>query len=200
MPRWDCEGVQLFIAARMPGVWDAAVGLAGVLAGIAAGLDFCRTRRSATPVRWCAGLFGLTAMGVAMQQLSPFQVAHGAAVRRFQWMPFLNYYEFTTTQTVSHSVELLLSYIPLGFGLSLVARNRAARLAAVTGFALTIAVPVEYLQRFVGGRFPDITDIALSVAGALLGMWTATRGWSLFNEQLALLAPRRVTAGAPSIR
>ena len=64
-------------------------------------------------------------------------------------------------------------------------------------YAGAIAAPVEYGQRFIGGRFPDVTDVGLSVAGAWLGMWIATRGWLLFNEQLALLRPRRTVIGAP---
>lgn len=193
------ESVQLFVAARMPGVWDAVVGVVGVLAGLAAGIDFWRSRRAPTPGRWCVGLVTLTAIGVAMQQLSPFQLAHGG-FRRFQWIPFLNYYEFTTSQTVSHAAELLLAYIPMGFGLGVALRTPGARFATVTGVALAIAVPVEWLQRFVGDRYPDITDIGLSIAGAWLGLWIGTRGWLLFDEQIALVTRRRRVAHAPSVR
>ena len=194
-----CEAGQLFIAARMPGVWDAAVGVVGVLAGLGAGVDFWRSRRSPSPFRWCAGVFALTAMGVAMQQLSPFDILRDS-VRPFQWMPFLNYYTLTTGQTVSHSAELLLSYLPLGFTVAVAVRKPWARFATVTALALTIAVPVEYLQRFIGGRFPDVTDIGLSVAGAWLGQWIATKGWTLFDEQLALFEHPLVTPGLPSAR
>jgi VanZ family protein len=191
-----CEGSQLFIAARMPGLWEAAVGVAGVLVGVAAGLDFWRSRRSPTPGRWCVGLFALTAIGVAMQQLSPFELST-SGFRPFQWMPFLNYYAFTSGQTVSHAAELMLSYLPLGFGLALAVSKRAERFGLVTVLALLIAVPVEYGQRFIGGRFPDVTDIALSVTGAWFGMWIGTGGWALFNEQVALVNKRRVVAVAP---
>jgi len=194
-----CEAGQLFIAARMPGVWDAAVGVAGVLAGLAAGVDFWRSRRSPNVFRWCVGLFVLTAIGVAMQQLSPFDITR-TDIRSFQWMPFLNYYAFTTGQTVSHSAELMLSYIPLGFGLALLVQKPSTRRLVVTALALVIAAPVEYLQRFVGGRFPDVTDIGLSVAGAWLGMWIATRGWTLFNDQVTLFNRRKPAAGAPFTR
>jgi VanZ family protein len=51
-------------------------------------------------------------------------------------------------------------------------------------------VPVEYGQEFIGGRYPDITDIALSVAGAWFGLWTATEGWRQFRAQLSLISPR----------
>lgn len=186
------EAVQLFIAARAPGLWDAGIGVAGALAGIPLGMSFQTSRKSP---RWWMGVFGMTMVGVAMQQLSPFTVAPDAG--RFQWIPFLNYYAFTTSETVSHSAELVLAYFPLGFALALSTRHRRNRTRLVLGAALLIAVPVEYLQRFIGGRFSDITDVALSLAGAWLGAWTATRGWQLFAEQIELVTPAR--AGAPLV-
>jgi glycopeptide antibiotics resistance protein len=128
----------------------------------------------------------VTLVGVAMQQLSPFTL--GGTPRAFQWMPFRNYYDFTTSETVSHSAELLLAYLPLGFALALAARGAAARWIVVTASALAIATPIEYLQQFVGGRFPDVTDIAMSVLGAWLGAWTATRGWALFSDEVRIIA------------
>lgn len=194
------EGFQLFIAARMPGLWDAAVGIAGALAGVPVGLSLdrsafvehgrsedhqahARERRWA----WCFVLIVLTAVGVAMQQLSPFTFTV-AASQPFQWFPFLNYYAATSSNTVSHSAELLLAYFPIGFGLALTIARGGPRLAAVTGIALAIAAPVEYLQRFIAGRYPDITDIALSVMGAWMGCWTATTGWRLFVEEMQLIS------------
>lgn len=182
---------QLFIAARAASLWDAAVGIAGALAGIPIGVSFRKSRRSP---RWWIGIFVLTGLGVAMQQLSPFSLADDVA--SFQWIPFLNYYAFTTSETVSHSAELLIGYFPLGFAFALTARRRRTRSLLVLAAALSIAAPVEFLQQFVGGRFPDVTDVLLSLAGAWLGAWTATRGWRLFDEQMALAAPPRA-ARAP---
>jgi VanZ family protein len=186
------EAAQLFIGARAPGLWDAGIGAAGALAGIPLGMSFRTSRKSPA---WWMGVFGLTMVGVAMQQLSPFTVAPDAG--SFQWIPFLNYYAFTTSETVSHSAELLLAYFPLGFALALSTRRRRNRTRIVLGAALLIAVPVEYLQRFIGGRFSDITDVTLSLAGAWLGAWTATQGWRLFAEQIELVTPSR--AGAPLV-
>jgi len=179
------EGSQLFIAARMPGVWDALVAVAGSLLGAVVGAAFLKIRR---PALWCAGVFILTAIGVAMQQLSPFTI--GPAERAFQWIPFLNYYEFTTSETVSHSAELLLACFPLGFALGLAIDRRGARLVAIVAATLAIAVPVEYGQRVIGGRYPDITDIALSVVGAWFGAWAATEGRRRFHAQLAIISRR----------
>ena len=190
------EAGQVFIGARTPSLWDAGIGVSGALAGIPIGLAFLKSRKR--PL-WWVGVFALTAIGVAMQQLSPFTPSE--TPRSFQWIPFLNYYAFTTSETVSHSAELLLSYLPLGFAFALASRRRRKRLRVVLGAATVIAVPVEFLQQYVGGRFPDVTDIALSLAGAWLGAWIATGGWRLFDEQIALVSPQRVmTAGLPASR
>jgi VanZ family protein len=130
-----------------------------------------------------------------MQQLSPF--TRGAELRPFQWIPFLNYYAFTTGETVSHSAELLLAYFPLGFGLAVAIENPRMRLAAVLLSALAIAAPVEWAQRFIGGRFPDVTDIALSVGGAWLGSWTAIEGWRRFDGEIAIISRPESAGGAP---
>lgn len=190
------EAGQLFIAARMPGLWDAGIGIAGALAGVPLGVSFLKSKKSP---RWWTGVFVVTMAGVAMQQLSPFTNADD--VRRFQWIPFLNYYTFTTSETVSHSAELLLAYFPLGFTFALASRRRRKRFHVVLAAALLIAAPVEYLQRYIGGRFPDVTDVALSLAGSWLGAWTATQGWRLFDEQMALASPTRaVPAAVPASR
>lgn len=188
------EGGQLFIAARMPGLWDAGVGVAGALAGVPAGAAFLRSRSSA---RWWGLVFVLTAIGVAMQQLSPFTPS--AAPRPVQWVPFLNYYTFTTSETVSHSAELLLGYFPLGFAFATASRQRRrTRMIVTLTAALVIALPVEYFQQYIGDRYPDVTDIALSLAGAWLGAWGATRGRRMFDEQVALISRPRPAAGAAS--
>ena len=189
------EAGQLFIAARMPGVWDALVGAAGALTGLPVGRSFVKSPKGS---QWWVGVFVLTAVGAAMQQLSPFTFIETA--RPFQWIPFLNYYEFTTSETVSHSAELLLAYFPLGFAFALATRRRRKRIHVVLAAAAVIAVPVEFLQQYVGGRFPDVTDVALSLAGAWLGMWTATGGWRLFNEQVALASPGELPAPASASR
>ena len=131
---------QLFIGDRMPGGSDALVGIVGSFCGLAV------TRALTVITRrpfWCAGLFVLTAIGVALQQLTPFTA--GPQTHPFQWVPFLNYYDFTTSEKVSHSAELLLSYFPLGFAVAMTVRRPSARLATALAATLLIAAPVEVL-------------------------------------------------------
>ena len=189
------EGSQIIIESRMPGLWDAAVGAIGALVGVPFGLAY--SKRPYSPV-WPVALVAATVVAAMMQQLSPFVLA--ADPRPFQWMPFLNYYEFTTSQTVSHSAELLLTYMPLGFGLALATWGTGSRWMFPLGAAFAIAAPVEYLQRFIGGRFPDVTDIAMSVAGTWLGAWIATGGWRLFAADVRVISSHPVVAGSRARR
>jgi VanZ family protein len=89
-------------------------------------------------------------------------------------MPFFSDYEHTTFDTLSHVIELVLLYAPLGFVWSRL--STGGRLAVTVGVLLTtlaIAWPVEYLQGWVVGRYPDLTDIGMSLAGGWVGIRVA---------------------------
>jgi glycopeptide antibiotics resistance protein len=158
------EASQVVLGSRMPGLWDAAVGSAGILVGT--GL-WALSTRIIWPGLWQGLLVAMTVAGVALQMLSPFQWA--SAYRGFSWFPFLGYYTRTTFETLSHVIELALAYFPLGFCLVLGAASR--RRAVVLALALTmlICVPIEYLQGWVVGRYPDISDVGFSLLGAWIG-------------------------------
>jgi hypothetical protein len=53
--------------------------------------------------------------------------------------------------------------------------------------SLIVAAPVEYGQGWIVGRYPDITDIAMSGVGGLLGAWAGTDGEAMFDEVVASL-------------
>lgn len=162
------EGSQLFISSRMPGIEDALVRAAGAVVGVGSSrlLAGGRLRRV-----WLAGFVIATALAAAMQQLSPFTVA--PVYRPFGLIPFLSDYEHTTFETLSHVIELVLLYAPLGFVTRLaISPPRRALLAALL-CTLAIALPVEYLQGWVVGRYPDLTDLAISLAGGWVGVRVA---------------------------
>ena len=158
------EAFQVVLGSRMPGLWDAAVGSAGICIGT--GL-WALSNRIIWPQLWQGLLIAMTIVAAAVQMLSPFESA--PAYRGFSWFPFLGYYTRTTFETLSHVIELLLAYFPLGFCLMLGAdsRRRAVVMALVLTFV--ICVPIEYLQGWVVGRYPDISDVALSLLGAWIG-------------------------------
>ena len=166
------EFSQLFITSRMPGLWDAAVGSVGVLLGA----FFWATAGSFGPsALWRAGLVAMTVGAAALLMLIPFEFS--GHYRGFSWYPFRSYYERTTFEGLSHVIELVLTYFPLGYCFTRGQGGHWRQFTAVLGLALLIAAPVEYLQGWIVGRFPDISDIGLSLAGAALGIMAAeTRG------------------------
>ena len=166
----SCLGAgQLLITSRMPGLWDGCVFAAGAAAGALAWR--ARTRFS-RPAIWDAAIIAATAIAVVLSLLSPFQIS--GTYQSFGWIPLYGYYARTTLQTLSHVIELLLLYFPLGFCLALRSGRNGRRWALVALVALVIAAPIEYLQGWIAGRFPDASDVAVSLAGACLGAWMAS--------------------------
>lgn len=163
------EASQVMLGSRMPGLWDAAVGSAGILTGAAL---WAASSRIPSPRLWQGLLISLTGIAAAIQMLSPFEIA--AEYRGFAWFPFAAYYNRTTFETLSHVIELALAYFPLGFCIPLGIDSPRRALLVVLGTALAIAVPIEYLQGWVVGRYPDVSDIGLSLAGAWAGWRLAT--------------------------
>jgi VanZ family protein len=72
---------------------------------------------------------------------------------------------------------LVLLYFPLGFCLAVWSRSDGRRWLPVALIALAIAAPVEYLQGWIVGRFPDASDVAVSLGGALTGAWMGPAGF-----------------------
>ena len=163
------EGAQVLIASRMPGLWDAAVGCSGILIGTAI---WAASSRVIWPQLWQGVLVAMTAGAAAMQMLSPFEFAD--EYRGFGWFLFLGYYLRTTFEALSHAIELSLAYFPLGFCLALAASSKRRALVTALALTLAIAAPIEYLQGWVVGRYPDVSDVCLSLLGAWAGCQLAT--------------------------
>jgi VanZ family protein len=165
------EASQLFIGSRMPSLWDALVSSIGVVIGA---VLWSVAARIIWPRLWLIVLIMLTAGSAALQMLSPFEIA--AQYHAIGWFPFFGYYSHTTFETLSHVIELLLLYFPLGFWIAMSGERPASKVTAgkpvLLALALTllIAAPIEYLQGWVVGRYPDLTDVALSLAGAWIGV------------------------------
>ena len=156
------EVSQLFITSRMPGLEDLSVHAAGSMTGALLWRWDRRGRwRRAWPVVVSVGI----GVGAALLMLSPFVIA--PEYRQVRWLPFLGYYEHTTFGTLSHVVELLLIYFPVGFCFAQVLPPRSALLTSVVA-GLAMAVPVEYFQGWVVGRYPDVTDVLFSGVGGSL--------------------------------
>jgi VanZ family protein len=159
------EASQIFIGARMPGLWDLAVSCVGIAAGAAI---WSAAGRIIWPRLWLGVLVAATLAAAALQMLSPFHLA--GSYRGFGVFPFFGYYSRTTFDTLSHVIELALLYFPLGFWMGRSSTGRRSDVLTAVLLALAIAAPIEYLQGWIDGRYADVTDVAISMAGAWLGV------------------------------
>jgi glycopeptide antibiotics resistance protein len=164
------EASQVLIGSRMPSLEDAAVGTVGIVLGC---LIWVASTRILWPRLWLGVIVLATATAAALQMLSPFQWT--GVFHSMGWFPLLGYYTHTTFDALSHVLELVLLYIPLGFFVG-VGRARRPVIWAAVGLTLAIAGPIEYLQGWVLGRYPDVSDIGISLAGACVGVWATRLG------------------------
>jgi len=183
------EASQIVIGSRMPSLWDAAVASVGVVLGA---VFWAAAATIIWPRLWLGVFVGMTVVAAALQMLSPFQLTDH--FHSMGWFPFLGYYTHTTFETLSHVIEIGLLYFPLGYWTGAAGAGATAGARAKVGdgaqgagvvntagagrafglglvLALLISGPIEYGQGWVVGRFPDITDVALSLAGASIGVW-----------------------------
>ena len=165
------EASQFALGSRNPGLWDAAIGASGIVLGT---MIWAASSRILWPGLWLGVIVAATAGAAALQMLSPFDWA--ATYRSMGWFPFLGYYAHTTFETLSHVIELVLLYVPLGFFVGGGQPSRWRAVATAAGLALVVAAPIEYLQGWVVGRYPDVTDIGVSLLGAALGAWAGRQG------------------------
>ena len=169
------EASQILIGSRMPGLWDALVASAGVMLGTGI---WSMSARVMWPGLWLAALIAVTAAAAAMLALSPFQIA--PHYQAFGWFPLLGYYTRTTFETVSHVCELMLVYFPLAFWLGDSRRGLWSALARTSVATVLIAAPIEVCQGLIVGRYPDVSDVGVSLLGAWIGAY-AVHGTAAYN-------------------
>jgi glycopeptide antibiotics resistance protein len=165
------EMTQFVIASRAPALQDVIAGICGALAGTVVGPKVLASG-VAVPL-----LIILTVAAAVPFYLQPFDFAavHGA----FGLTPFLAYYQFTTLQTLSHVIGLVLIYAPVGFAIEQSKRRHGATIAVL--LTMGIATGFEYSQGWIAGRYPDITDVGVAVLGTLTGFALARYGVNVLN-------------------
>jgi VanZ family protein len=160
------ESCQILITSRMPALEDAVVHASGAVLGVAL---WTVRRRLTAPRLWIAALVIATAIASATQNLSPFTLE--VARRPMRWFPFLGYYVHTTFGTVSTVIELMLIYFPVGFCMTRTWPDKPRAASWAVLLTLALALPIEWTKGSIVGRYPDITNVAVSGAGAWLGAW-----------------------------
>jgi len=170
------EGAQLVVQSRMPGLQDVVV----IVIGCSMGVWFSRrdlSRVSSTV--WIRIILMATAISVAIQILSPFRLSDGYTA--FNWFPFLAYYERTTFIALSNFIESMLMFFPMGFILQYfnpITKKSILRIGLLT---VMIALPLELLQGWIAGRYPDVTDVLGALTGVFLAVGLCVLWYNEFN-------------------
>jgi VanZ family protein len=158
------EFSQFFVHSRMPGLKDVTV---GVIASVAAVTMMGRTARPSRVAR-SLGVFAAS-LAAALMMLTPLTVQ--AERHPFQFLPFRSYVGARPELAISHAVEVSLAAFPIGF----LAAGLTPRRWVAPLFALVVGALLEYLQGWIAGRYPDVTDVAVFVLGAVAGIAVADR-------------------------
>lgn len=160
------ETSQFFISSRAPSIEDLAAALCGVVIGAAAYPNLVGSRQ--LPALLIVASF----CAAVPFYLQPF--VFSSVYAPVPALLFFSYYERTSLQTISHVVDLMLIYAPIGFCLQWSRRSSALVWSAV--IAAVMASTLEYAQGWIVGRYPDLTDVGIGVLGGVLGAAVARRG------------------------
>jgi VanZ family protein len=187
------EAAQIVIMSRMPSLEDATVHAGGALLG--AWLWTIGRQRSLEPW-WLGAMVIGTAVAVSIQAIGPSDTL---PMQRVYERLFLRTYVRSAVPVLTHLMEVLVAYVPLGFvaGQILTARMRdgAASFMAVL-IASAIAVPIALVQAVRPGMLDSAWDIGAALAGAWLGAWAGTRGARAFSRAVRSWQDSRSTTVA----
>jgi glycopeptide antibiotics resistance protein len=182
------ESSQLIIISRMPTAQDIIVMLCGSAIG---GLFISYWPFVFSGRIWSLLIIIVTAVSAAFFSLSPFQWT--GLEDRMNWFPFLPYYEITTFMALSNFIESVLIYFPMGFLLQYFNNHKRTYIIAPL-IAVTISFPLEYSQKWIVGRYPDVTDVIGAVFGAFLGAIVCRNGWEVFTNYIEEISIKKEMA------
>lgn len=177
------EIAQLFVFTRYADVTDLLTGSLGIALGIVVANWSARPQmahhqkeRHAASQLWPAIAFLAWIVGLAFYNWAPFDFVLDRELLRQRlaelWVaPFRNYYYGSEFQAFSGISRKLMLAIPVGALLRLMLSshpNRSAgriQNAAVLVVGLALFAGLEAGQMLVPGRFPDLTDVLIALAG-----------------------------------
>jgi len=162
------ELTQFLVTSRSPSLQDLLAAFVGTLGGVTV------VPALVTSTTAPAAMTAATALAAIPFYLQPFTLA--PAYGSIALMPFLAYYEYTSMQTISHVLDLMLIYAPIGFAI-VWTRGRLGLTSAAIVIGIVAAV-LEYSQGWIAGRYPDVTDFGVAMLGGVCGAALALNGWS----------------------
>ena len=165
-----------------------------VAGAVAGGLLWVVGPRIRSPRFWLALLAAAVWIGAAMQLLSPFSVS--PEYRPFVWVPFLGQYANPTIETLRPSSSCSSTFRwgscsqPLVCSPAFTPGSRRALLRPRACMPARCSLPprwlpIEYLQGWIVGRYPDVTGVLLAMLGTAAGAWTGGAGWLRFRAMIA---------------
>lgn len=179
------EPTRLAVHHQTPAVSELAAKVAGCAVGAVA-MALSGPRRHA--LGWSVAMFAATVVVTACAGLSPFRFASNPGP--FGWIPLFPYYEQATVDAATDAVDTLLQVMPFGFVVGLLhPGRRLALVLAALGIALS-STGIEWSQRYLPGRLPDITDVLMSVLAVAGGYAAATRAAAWYRGLVAASAAR----------
>ena len=166
---------QLIVVSRAPSAQDLLVIMTGCVLG---GLFVLISPKKVSPIVWVIPMIVVTIITAAVQTLAPFQIRLEHV--QMGMTPFLPYYNASTFSAIANFLEGVIMYVPLGFVLQYgISRKRSAFIIIIILVAV-IAYGLEYMQGWIAGRYPDITDVIGAVIGAAISGSLALRWARVF--------------------
>ncbi|MBN2339424.1 MAG: VanZ family protein [Acidobacteria bacterium] len=157
------EMSQLIVASRVASLLTLCFSWLGAAIGVAArGWYILSPRPGRLFVLYA--LFLLAAH--AVDTLSPFVLRE--SYLRPALLPFRHYQSAYFVSALSNVFHALLVFMPLGYLASHIRLGRARGVLFWTVLLLA-SVAIELGQGFIAGRYPDVTDCFLPLAGAMIG-------------------------------
>ena len=168
---------QFIVISRLPTVQDLVVVMVACTLG---GLFVLIIPKKISPIVWLVPMIALTIITAAVQTLAPFEISK--VHQKMGMLPFLPYYEASTFTAIANFLEGLMTYIPLGFVLQYAISRKRSALILIAIIVFAIAYSLEYLQGWIVGRYPDITDVIGAVLGATIAGSICLRWLRVFAE------------------
>lgn len=173
------EACQMIVASRGPTFQDALGLMLGSLIG-ALLVPVQGWRRF--PLGAALFAYVCVLASVALKELHPFRFGPWQAEPNF--VPFLAEYAQTSFHALARFIEDALMWMPLGFCWAYLLPKVRGSVGLAVGAAVATALPLELLQGFVMGRYPDVTDLISAGLGAAAGGLLITQGRKAFEGYL----------------
>ncbi len=169
---------QFIVVSRAPSVQDLLVLIIGCTLG---GLFVLIAPKKISPIIWVLPVIVLTILTAAVQTLAPFEIR--LEHMQMGMTPFLPYYNASTFTAIANFLEGVIMYVPLGFVLQYGISRKRSAFIVITIVVAAIAYTLEYMQGWIAGRYPDITDVIGAVIGATIAGSLCLRWSRVFAEK-----------------